>query len=115
MQFFDLPNPPPVDDPKNDTALNTTCQWLRTSPDSIFTQFPIVQRHTPEGLVIILGRTLRRVRPGERTQALIGDADEFTDILTREFGLDVPEMAALWPAICAKHEDLFGEKAEERG
>ncbi|MDO8322534.1 MAG: arylamine N-acetyltransferase [Phenylobacterium sp.] len=95
----------------SDTTLNITCQWLRTSPDSIFTQFPIVQRHTPDGLVILLGRTLRRVRPGERTQALIESADAFVDILAREFGLDVPEMAALWPAICAKHEELFGEKA----
>ena len=96
----------------SDTALNVTCQWLRTSPDSIFTQFPIVQRHTPDGLVIILGRTLRRIQPGERTQALIGTADEFLDILTREFDLDVPEMHALWPAICAKHEELFGERAD---
>ncbi|WP_340644739.1 arylamine N-acetyltransferase [Phenylobacterium sp.] len=96
----------------SDAALNTTCQWLRTSPDSIFTMFPIVQRHTPDGLVIILGRTLRRIRPGERTQALIETADEFVDILAREFGLDLPEMRALWPAICAKHEELFGEKAD---
>ena len=96
----------------SDTALNTTFQWLRTSPDSVFTQFPIVQRHTPEGLVIILGRTLRRVRPGERTQVLLESADAFIDILAREFDLDVPEMAAQWPAICAKHEALFGEKAD---
>ncbi|WP_310542901.1 arylamine N-acetyltransferase [Phenylobacterium sp.] len=96
----------------SDIALNTTCQWLRTSPDSIFTQFPTVQRHTPDGLVIILGRTLRRVRPGERTQTLIESADAFVDILAREFGLDVPEVAALWPAICAKHKELFGEKTD---
>lgn len=95
----------------SDAALNTTCQWLRSSPDSIFTQFPIVQRHTRDGLVIILGRTLRRIRPGERTQVLIESADEFIAVLTREFDLEVPEMHALWPAICAKHEELFGEKA----
>lgn len=96
----------------SDAALNTTCQWLRTSPDSVFTQFPIVQRHTPAGLVLILGRTLRRVRPGERTQELIESADAFIEVLIREFGLDVPQMDALWPAICAKHEELFGEKAD---
>ena len=62
--------------------------------------------------MIILGRTLRRVRPGERTQTLIESADAFTDVLTREFGLDVPEAAALWPAICEKHEALFGEKTD---
>ena len=96
----------------SDAALNTTCQWLRSSPDSIFTQFPIVQRHTRDGLVIILGRTLRRIRPGERTQVLIESADAFIAVLTREFDLEVPEMHALWPAICAKHEELFGEKAD---
>ena len=92
-------------------TLAATCQWLRTAPESVFTQFPIVQRHTPDGLVIILGRTLRRVRPGERTQTLIESADQFGEILTGEFGLDVPQMTALWPAICAKHEELFGETA----
>ena len=96
----------------SDAALNTTCQWLRTSPESIFTQFPIVQRHTPDGLVIILGRTLRRIRPGERTQSLIETADAFVEILADEFGLDLPEMRALWLAICAKHEALFGETAD---
>lgn len=96
----------------SDAALNTTCQWLRTSPESIFTQFPIVQRHTRDGLVIILGRTLRRIRPGERTQTLIETADAFVEVLAGEFGLDLPEMRALWPAICAKHEALFGQPAD---
>ncbi|MDO8378865.1 arylamine N-acetyltransferase [Phenylobacterium sp.] len=93
-------------------ALAATCQWLRTAPESVFTQFPIVQRHTRDGLVIILGRTLRRIRPGERTQALIDTADQFVEVLARDFGLDVPEMRSLWPAICAKHEELFGEKPD---
>ncbi len=91
-----------------DEDLATTCQWLRTSPESIFTQVAIVQRHTPEGLVVLLGRMLRRIQPDGKSHTLIGSSEELVDVLAREFGLDLPEAATLWPAICAKHDELFG-------
>jgi N-hydroxyarylamine O-acetyltransferase len=35
-------------------------------------------------------------------------ADELISVLKGVFGLDVPEAAALWPKICARHAKLFG-------
>lgn len=97
--------------PADPEQLNATCQWLATSPDSIFAQTALGFRHTPDGIVALLGRTIRRVRPGEKTTESIDSADHFVSVLKREFGLDVPEVAALWPAICAKHDELFAAPA----
>jgi N-hydroxyarylamine O-acetyltransferase len=96
-------------EPASMEQLGATCHWLRTSPDSIFLQTALAFRHTPDGLVALLGRTLRRIRPGEKSSELIDSADEFVTALKREFELDVPEAATLWPEICAKHEELFAE------
>jgi N-hydroxyarylamine O-acetyltransferase len=98
-------------EPADPDQLSATCRWLSTSPDSIFVQTALGFRHTPQGVVGLLGRTLRRIRPGEKTSELIGSADEFVAVLKGEFDLDMPEAAALWPAICAKHAELFAEPA----
>ena len=44
--------------------------------------------------------------------SLIASADEFVATLKAEFGLELPEAAALWPSICAKHDELFEEPAK---
>jgi N-hydroxyarylamine O-acetyltransferase len=97
--------------PADPDRLAATCRWLSTSPDSIFTQTALGFRHTPAGIVGLLGRTVRRVQPDSKTTELIESADEFVAVLKLEFGLDVPDAAALWPAICAKHAELFAEPA----
>ena len=40
-----------------------------------------------------------------------GSADEFVGLLRQEFDLDLPQAATVWPAICAKHDELFGAGA----
>lgn len=99
-------------EPASPDQLGATCQWLRTSPDSIFRQTALAFRHGPDHLTSLLGRTLRRIRPGEKTSELIDTAEDFVVVLKREFDLDLPEAAGLWPAICAKHEELFAEAAD---
>lgn len=107
--FFDF-----EDKPADPEQLAGTCQWLSTSPESIFVQTAICQRHRPDGIDVLLGRVLRDVTPDGKTDRLLGSAVEFVRVLQNVFGLDVPEAADLWPAICAKHEELFGEAAQAR-
>jgi N-hydroxyarylamine O-acetyltransferase len=95
-------------EPADPAKLAAVCQWLRTSPASIFTQAVLAYRFTPDGIVTLLGRVVRRMRPGERSDSLIESPEELVAVLSREFGLDVPEAADLWPSICATHEALFG-------
>ena len=39
---------------------------------------------------------------------IIDSADEFASILRARFELDIPQARDLWPAVCARHEELFG-------
>ncbi|MEO8114801.1 MAG: arylamine N-acetyltransferase [Phenylobacterium sp.] len=94
-------------EPADPAHLAAKCQELQTSPQSIFVMTAICQRHTPEALLLLRGRALRRVRPGEKEDRLLGSADEFVEVLARDFDLDLPEAAALWPRICERHEMLF--------
>ncbi len=97
--------------PADPNQLLATSRWLSHSPDSIFTQTALAFRHGEGEVVSLVGRTLNHIRPGGRSGRLIATEREFVEILRREFGLDLPEAARLWPAICVKHEQLFGETA----
>ncbi|WP_374573151.1 arylamine N-acetyltransferase [Phenylobacterium sp.] len=91
----------------DEARLSELCQWLQESPESMFVQNAVVQRHTPDSILQLRGRVLRRARPDGVESRLIGSADEYVDALSSEFGLDMPEAAELWPRICARHDELF--------
>lgn len=96
-------------EPADPARLAAMCQFLRTSPKSIFTQAVMAYRFTPDGIVILLGRVVRRVTPGQRSDSLLNGPDELLATLKTEFGLDVPEAASLWPDICERHEAFFSQ------
>jgi len=87
------------------------CTWLQTSPESPFVLNATVQRHRPGEILILRGRTFKRVRPGAAEDQLIGSADELVALLADEFDLDLPEAASLWPRILKRHDELFAETA----
>ena len=74
-------------------------------------QNAVVQRHRLGSLLQLRGRVLRQVWPHRVEEQLIGSADEYVDVLAREFDVDLPEAADLWPRITARHAELFGEPA----
>ncbi|MCC6942037.1 MAG: hypothetical protein IT551_10580, partial [Novosphingobium sp.] len=45
------------------------------------------------------------------TRRELGSAGELVACLRDVFLLDTPEVADLWPVICARHEALFGDQA----
>ncbi|THD78857.1 MAG: arylamine N-acetyltransferase [Phenylobacterium sp.] len=96
-------------DAADPALLAEKCQWLQTWPESPFVLNATAQRHRPGEILVLRGRTLRRARPDGFSETLVGSADELVDILARQFALDLPEAATLWPRICARHEALFAE------
>ena len=104
--YFDFP-----DQPADPAQLDATCHWLSTSPDSFFTQTTMAFRHTPTGINGLLGRVLRRVTPQGKTETVLPSAEAYVQTLRTTFGVDVPEAAALWPQICAKHEAFVAATA----
>ena len=97
--------------PADPALLAEKCHWLQTSPESGFVQNAVAQRWRPGEILQLRGRSLTRLRNGEKHTHLIGSADEYLEVLTREFDLRIPEAAALWPRIAARHEALFGAPA----
>ena len=87
------------------------CHWLQTWPESPFVLNATAQRHRPGEILVLRGRILKRVRPHGDADQLIGSADEYMDIISREFDLHVPAAASLWPRIVARHEALFAQPA----
>jgi N-hydroxyarylamine O-acetyltransferase len=93
--------------PADPALLEAKCHELQTSPASVFVMTAISQRHMPGEIRLLRGRAFRRVTPDGKADSLIDTADAFVDVLRREFELDVPEAAAIWDRICARHEELF--------
>ncbi len=92
--------------------LDAKCRELQTSPESVFVMTAIAQRHFGDEVRLLRGRALRRVRPGWKEDRLIPDATDFVATLKREFELDLPQAAGIWPYICARHEQLFAANPE---
>jgi len=94
--------------PADEQAMADRCDWLQSDPESGFVQNAVVQRHRPDRLLMLRGRSLRTLAPGRDETRLIADAEDYVATLKTDFDLDLPEAATLWPAILARHQTLFG-------
>jgi len=99
------------DEPADPARLEERCGWLQSAAESIFVQNAVAQRHRLGSLLQLRGRVLRQVSPDRVEERLLTSADEYVEVLARDFDLDLPEAAGLWPRITARHAELFGEPA----
>ncbi|MEJ1969803.1 MAG: arylamine N-acetyltransferase [Rhizomicrobium sp.] len=97
--------------PADEALLAAQCDLLQTSPESPFVQNLVAQRHLPDGIAILRGRTLRRLAPTRTTDRDIESAEDLVATLRGVFGLDVPDVAELWPRIVARHDALIAQRA----
>jgi len=104
-----------IPEPALPGVLAAHCDWQQTAPESSFVMNLVVQRFTERGHVQLQGRRLSRLRAGRKEQRLLGSPAHLVRVLDREFGLDVPEAASLWPHIAARHEQLFPRKPVRLG
>ena len=71
----------------------------------------MAQRHAPgEEIRLLRGRSFRRLTPAGPQDSLIDSAEAFLALLKREYDLDLPEAAGLWPKVVARHEALFAKQ-----
>lgn len=99
------------DEPANETALARMCAWQGEDEASIFVQNALARRLTPDAHRAVLGRIYQVTTRAGVTQHTVADAEEYVALLRDAFLLDLPEAASLWPAICTRHAELFGETA----
>jgi N-hydroxyarylamine O-acetyltransferase len=96
------------DIPADEDLLARKCQFLQADPASPFVQNLVVQRRARDVHTSLRGRVLTTLHSSHQEKKTLGSADELLATLRERFELDVPEAASLWPAICARHEALFG-------
>jgi N-hydroxyarylamine O-acetyltransferase len=96
-----------IPEPSLPGVLAAHCEWQQTAPESTFVMNLVVQRFTGQEILQLHGRVLRSVRPDSQRERVLASADDLLRVLDRQFGLDVPEAATLWPRIVARHEALF--------
>jgi len=91
-----------VDEP----LLAEKCVLLQSDPNSIFVQNLICQRFVEGGHLQLLGKVLTRRSLAGGSERELASADDLTDVLRLDFGIDEPAAAGLWPAICARHAEV---------
>jgi N-hydroxyarylamine O-acetyltransferase len=94
--------------PADPALLAEKCLWLQAWPESLFRLNAVAQRRKPGEVLALRGRTLKVSRPDGARERLIGSAEEYVEVLARDFGLDLPQAAELWPRVLARHEELLG-------
>ena len=98
--------------PADPALLAEKCAWLQSAAESPFTMNVICQRWRGGEVLQLLGRTFRRIRPGVKQERLIESAEDLVQVLARDFTLDLPEAAALWPRVVARHEQVMAPAAD---
>ena len=63
--------------------------FCATSPQSVFTQWRMVNRRTPGGNVSITSDTFTRVSPAGKENVEIEDEEQFRAILREEFDIEI--------------------------
>jgi len=98
-------------EPADEDLLASKCIWQGTNPASNFTTNLVVQKRFGSRHIALRGRVLTETGIERATRTILDSAEELVSVLNNTFGLDMPEAAALWPKVCARHAELFEEQA----
>jgi N-hydroxyarylamine O-acetyltransferase len=91
----------------DEALFSAKCRYLQTDPKSSFVQNLVVQRRTRETHLSLRGRVLTTLHATHEEKKLLESPEELVATIRERFVLDVPEVADLWPAICARHDEVF--------
>ncbi len=94
--------------PVGDRHFDAVSDQLQTDEDSPFRLNLTAQRRFPDRHLVLRGRVLSDIGPDGVNKRVLESADALVACLRDRFGLDVPEVASIWPRIVARHEELFG-------
>lgn len=98
-----------TEQPAHEEQLASRSTYLQTDLSSNFVRNLVAQSRRGESHYVLRGKIFTRRSPdGAETRETMSSAGELVDVLAKEFRLDVPEVATLWPQIVARHEELFG-------
>ena len=100
-----------LDEPANESALQDKCATMQSDPSSNFVLNLVAQLRSQEQHMALRGRVLHIATGNGVVKQILNSADEIVATLAGQFGLDIPEVAELWPGIAARHEEIMRMKA----
>ncbi|MGI9513743.1 MAG: arylamine N-acetyltransferase, partial [Anderseniella sp.] len=95
-------------EPVGGTQFGDISQSLQTDPNSSFRRMLKAQRRYPDRHVILRGCVKKTIGSRCTSEQVLTSDQALVDCLYDDFGLDVPDVASVWPAIARRHEELFG-------
>jgi N-hydroxyarylamine O-acetyltransferase len=88
--------------PADRTLLVRKCAWLQSAAESPFVLNAVCQIHTPEGLTMLRGRSLKTVTHAGVMKRTVENVEEYRRLLTEVFKLEIDGADALWGRILAR-------------
>ena len=95
--------------PADEALIAQKCVSQQSAPTSPFVLNLVAKRRQGERCLTLRGRIFSELGPEGPAKRLLSSAEDLVATLKEQFGLDVPETAALWPRIRARHAELFPE------
>ena len=99
-----------VDEPANESLLARKNLSLQSDPASNFVLNLVAQLRSRDQHCTLRGRVFSVANSGAIESKILDSSEELVSTLINRFRLDVPKIADLWPAIVARHEELFGSQ-----
>ena len=97
-----------TEEPAPESLLAEKSAFLQSDSSSSFVLNLIAQHRSRDAHRMLRGRVFRVAKPGAIKSTTVDSPEALVSILAKEFRLDVPDIAGLWPRITARHEELFG-------
>ena len=101
-----------LDERANESALQEKCTTMQNDPSSNFVLNLVAQLRSQEQHMALRGRVLHVTTCNGVAKRILNSAEEIVATLATQFGLDLPEVAELWPRIEARHEEIMRIKAD---
>jgi N-hydroxyarylamine O-acetyltransferase len=95
--------------PADESLLDAKCSYQQTHSASPFVQNLVAKRRDTDAYLTLRGRVFTSVGTAGTQKIVLDSASELLACLRERFTLDVPDVAALWPAICERHDAVFNK------
>jgi N-hydroxyarylamine O-acetyltransferase len=92
-------------DKRDETAMAAAHRWLTEDPASPFTGTLVIVRHAPEGYIALQNDRLRRVTADGFEEQRIASAEQFADVLTATFEIDIRQSRHVWQKISTSRSE----------
>jgi N-hydroxyarylamine O-acetyltransferase len=99
-------------DPVPDSLLLTRCLELQTSAGSPFRQTAVLQRVLGDRVEVMRGVVRTTEYPDRAERWVVATLDEYVTQLNDVFGVDLPDVVSVWPAIEASSRAYLSQHPE---